>query len=58
MNENETIERDRVYWSAAVAYHERELAMQRRLLKRARAKLAQAEKEAKDDGRRTTNCVE
>jgi hypothetical protein len=46
-------QRNQEYWKAAVAYHERELAEQRRLLKRARAKLAQAEKEA-EDGRRTT----
>ena len=44
-------QRNQEYWKAAVEYHERELAMQRRLLRRARAKLAQAEKEAKDDGR-------
>ncbi len=37
--------RNQEYWKAAVAYHTRELAMQRRLLRRAMAKLAQAEKE-------------
>ena len=37
--------RNQEYWKAAVAYHTRELAEQRRLLKRARAQLAQAEKE-------------
>lgn len=42
------IKRNIEYWKTAVEYHERELAMQRRLLKRARAKLAQAEKEAKE----------
>lgn len=51
--------RNQEYWKAAVEYHEKELAMQRRLLKRARAKLAQAEKEAKgDEGRTDTNRVE
>ena len=47
--------RDVAYWKAAVAYHTRELAEQRRLLKRARAKLAQAEKEAKDDNKKAVS---
>lgn len=50
-------QRDQEYWKAAVEYHERELAMQRRLLRRARAKLAQAEKEVKDDIKRCSNSV-
>lgn len=50
--------RNQEYWKAAVAYHERELAQQRRLLKQARAKLAEAEKEEKGVGQRTTNRVE
>lgn len=52
-------QRNHEYWKAAVAYHERELATQRRLLRRAKAKLnwIRLKKEVHDDIKRGSNSV-